>query len=269
MFMAMIHDVVPEGRVEGVVVDRSQACTLTTTDDTWITTTLETLDALDDDEQCFLPAGTEIEYLHASHEMISQRRLTMDGGGPCAGIGTLDVEAYVWMPSFTGLCDPVDMAASDGVTVLLDGVPTTVDEQGRFAFESVAPGPHMIDVVTDGSYTETSVPVDVDVYPGARVVIALDPGQGPAGTTGDDGGGSDDGSSTTVSSAGSDGGGDDDAGDAWPTTKGADDTSGTGLPPGFAPDDPSGCGCRTRAPAGVPLLLMPILVVLRRRARAD
>ena len=42
---------------------------------------------------CVLAAGTELEYLHASDEMISQSRLTMAGGGPCAGIGELDTQA--------------------------------------------------------------------------------------------------------------------------------------------------------------------------------
>lgn len=266
MYMALVHDVVPEGRVEGVVVDRDRACVLTALEDTWITTTLESLDALDDDEMCFLAAGTELSYLHASEEMISQRRLTMDGDGPCAGIGELGTEAFIWVPSFSEPCAPADLAAVDGVTVTLGGVPTDIDEAGRFAFDAVAPGAYAIDVQTDGTWTPTNVPIDVAVYPGVRIVIALDAGDGPRpdpGTTtsGDDEGAGTDGANT-----------DDGSADAAPPEDGGADASesdaGDPGSSGAQQDDPGAGGCGCGPPdTHATWLVVPLLAAARRRRR--
>jgi hypothetical protein len=275
MYMALVHDVVPEGRVEGVLVDATQPCTITATADTWITTTLESLDALDEDEQCFLAAGTELSYMHASDEMISQARLTMPGGGPCAGIGELDTEAYVWLPSFSPLCAVAPLSAHETVTVALDGVETTIDAEGHFAFEGVAAGAHTIDVSSDGAWQPTSLPVDVAVYPGLRVVVPVEPGE------------SDLPEDPGTSEGGATEGGDEDDDDGGATGSATDgdpsDPSGVddGLEPGSsdgegsqgADDDrgssPSGCGCRA-ASSERPIAALGLVVVaacLRRRRR--
>jgi MYXO-CTERM domain-containing protein len=273
MYMAIVHDVVPQGRVEGVVVDRTQPCTLTTTADTWITTTLEGLDALDDDEICFLPAGTELPYLHASDEMISQARLTMEGGtGPCAGMGGLDAEAYVYLPSFTPLCDVTPLADHETITVSLDGMQASVDEQGRFTFDGVGEGAHTIDVTSNGAWQSTSVPLDMAVYPGRRVVVALEPGDpdAPDPDPGSDEGSGDD-ANVNGDSGGGSGGDSDGALPAEDSGDGADpsDASGSGGPPLDAPSvgtEPSGCGCRsTSTPPGTAGLALLVLLLGSRR----
>ncbi len=263
MYMALVHDVVPAARVEGVLVDRAAACVLTTTEDTWVTTTLETLDVLDDDEICFVPAGTELAYLHASDEMISQRRLVLAPSGPCAALGEV---AYAWMPSFSAPCEPASLAVAHDVVVTLDGIEAAVDEEGRFVFEGVAAGAHTIDVASASAWTPTSVPIDVAVYPGLRVVVALEaalepePGTSGAATTGDDEGEGTQTSSTSTSgttSVDDDGGAGDERG-----------TSGDpSIPPGDAtPGATAGCGC-SAAPRGAALLWALALVGLGRRRR--
>jgi hypothetical protein len=262
--MALVEDVIPAGRVEGVVVDRTHACELTATADTWITTTLETIDALDDDEVCFVPAGEKLTYLHASQDMLSQRRLHMDGGGPCAGIGELDTLAFVWAPSFTDLCEPETMAAHEGVTVMLDGQSVEVDDEGRFAFEGIAPGPHTVEVLSDGSYHGTIEPVDVEVYPGARVVIGLTPA---AQGSGDDGSSEGGGAESSESGDGSSASAGADA-----TTD--DESSTSPQSAGFAAELDDGqeaaCGCTTPTQPRRDMLLLGLLTLFvghRHRSR--
>lgn len=277
MYMAIVHDVVPEGRIEGVVVDRTQPCTITATADTWITTTLETLDALDDDEACFLPAGTELSYLHATDEVISQSRLTMEAGtGPCAGMNGLDEEAYVYLPSFTPLCATAPLPDHDTLTVSVNGASVSVDPDGRFVLEGVAPGAHVLDVASStGAWQPASLPLDMAVYPGQRVVVALDPGDAAPPEPGTDDG-----------NAGSEGGGESESGDAGAEAEGssgeapatdpsdASSTSGAtddGLDPGLGESgdragDPSGCACRaTPGGSASASLLVGLLPLLRRR----
>jgi MYXO-CTERM domain-containing protein len=73
--------------------------------------------------------------------------------------------------------------------VLLDGVTQApVNPDGYFSFGAVGPGPHTIDVVGNGAWTDTVVPFDMDEYPGARLIIAVDPlgggdGDGDGDTT--------------------------------------------------------------------------------------
>jgi MYXO-CTERM domain-containing protein len=273
MHMALVRDVVPQGRVEGVVVDRSAQCVLTALEDTWITTTLENLDALDPDEMCFLAAGTELPYLHASDEMISQKRLTMDGGGPCAGIGELDTEAYIWLPSFTPTCAPESMAAAEGVTVRLDGVPSGVDAQGRFAFDGIAEGPHVLDVESDGAWVGTSVPIDVAVYPGARVVVAIDPADGvPPEPDPTDDDGTPPGQDSSAGEGPGEGMGDGDG--AGSSGGGGTASDGGGLDGSLPPYEPSasgdGCGCRpsgSSSGSAVWALAVAFAAARRRRAR--
>jgi hypothetical protein len=279
MYMAIVHDVVPQGRIEGVIVDATQPCTITATADTWITTTLETLDALDDDEMCFLPAGTELPYLHASDEMISQARLTMEAGtGPCAGIGGLDVEAYVYLPSFTPLCAAQPLPAHDTLTVALGGIEVPVDDQGRFTIEGVGSGAHALDVTSStGEWQTTSVAIDMAVYPGQRVVVALDPGNAePKEPGADDGMASDDGEGGGEAGGLEGGGGTGgESGEAEPEAGSSDagpqSESDEGDLPQLEPGgsiEPSGCGCRATPTRADGLALLVLVPLARRRRRA-
>jgi hypothetical protein len=152
---------------------------------------------------------------------------------------------------------------------MLDGVATPLDAEGRFVVDGVAAGAHMIDIGTDGTYAETSVPIDVDVYPGARVVIALDPGHGPADPTT---GGADDGASSgagpgddTTDPPGAEPA-DDGSGDAPDAPDG--DTSGDGIPIDLDPVRPvAGCGCRSEVPPGWSATLLLLFGAARPRHR--
>jgi MYXO-CTERM domain-containing protein len=185
LYMALIHDVVPQGWVEGWVVDRS-GCTVTTTGDTWFKKTLQQSDELGDTDKCFVPAGTEIQYLHASAELMGHYRLTYDSvGGPCEGFVDLDTEAFVFADHLSATCANTDKAAV-GATVLLDGVTQApVNPDGYFSFGDVGPGPHTIDVIGNGAWSDAVVPFDMDEYPGARLVVAVDPIAGDGDGDGD------------------------------------------------------------------------------------
>lgn len=190
LYMALIGDVVGQGRIQGHVVDRSKACTITATSDTWIKRTLENSTDLSDTDKCFIPVGTAIEYLHASGDLVGHRRLTYEASGhPCEGFIGLDTEGYAFAGHFTETCDDASMAAV-GVTVVLDGGAQVVtDQNGYFDFIEVGPGAHTLDALGNGSFVDTLEPIDVDVYPGARTVIAVDPIGGPGDGDGDDPGG--------------------------------------------------------------------------------
>jgi MYXO-CTERM domain-containing protein len=191
LYMTLINDFVSQNVIEGYVVDRGQACTLTATSDTWIKQTLQASADLDDTQKCFIPAGTELSYLHASGNLLGHRRLRYDAAGhPCAGfLNGLDEEGYAFAGHFSELCEESSMAAA-GVTVVLDGGAEAVtDATGKFVFSSVAPGAHSIDLIGEGKYADTVEPVDVDVFPGTRVIIAADPLGGPGDGDGDSGDG--------------------------------------------------------------------------------
>lgn len=273
MYMALIDDVVPEGRVEGHLVDASEPCTLTATADTWITTTLEKLDMLDDEEVCFLPAGSELSYLHASQEMISQHRLTLTDEGPCGGLGTLANETFIFAPSFTALCPANELAAATDVTVSLDGRQTTVDANGYFAFEGVVPGAHTIEVESNGTWEPVSVPIEVEAHPGLHVVVALDPGAGGGESTGSAGDSGHE-PETSTSSAGEGGDGSTTTGEALDDDTPDDDEATTSGSGGLELDpprgEPQGCGCRTRPeplPATAGLMALLLVAVRRRHER--
>jgi N-acetyl-anhydromuramyl-L-alanine amidase AmpD len=219
LYMALILDIVGEGRVEGYVVDRSQACTLTATSDTWIKKTLEPSSDLSDTDKCFIPVGTEIEYLHASGDMVGHRRISYEASGhPCEGFIGLDTEGYMFAGHFTATCDDASVAAA-GVTVVLDGGPQVVtDANGYFDFIEVGPGPHTLDVIGNGSFDDTLEPIDVDVYPGVRSIIAVDPIAGPG-----------------------DGDGDPDGGECWIGSEGCPCTDGGGCDPGLVCDQSHTC----------------------------
>lgn len=221
LYMALILDVVGEGRVEGYVVDRSQPCTITATTDTWIKTTLEPSGDLSDTDKCFIPAGTELEYLHASGDMAGHRRLTYESSGhPCEGFVGLDTEGFMFAGHYTATCDDASLAAV-GVTVVLDGGAQVVtDANGYFDFIEVGPGSHTLDVLGNGSFVDTLEPIEVDVYPGTRSIIAVDPIAGPGDGDGDPG----------------------DGGECWVGSAGCPCTDGGGCDPGLVCDQTHTCG---------------------------
>ncbi|PRP96163.1 N-acetylmuramoyl-L-alanine amidase [Enhygromyxa salina] len=221
LYMALITDLVSEGELEGWVVDRSQTCTLTATGDTWIKKTLEPSGELSDTDKCFVAAGTQFEYLHASGELVGHRRLDYDpSDGPCAGFIDLDVQGYMFAEHFSATCEDASMGAA-GVTVVLDGGAQVVtDATGYFSFAEVGPGAHSVDVLGGASYFDTLEPVDVDVHPGARVVIGVDPQAGPGDGDGD---------------------GDADGGECWVGGENCPCTDGGGCDPGLVCDPTHTC----------------------------
>jgi len=289
LYMALINDFVSEGLIVGHVVDRGSACTLTATVDTWIKHTLQQSADLVDTDKCYIPAGTELTYLHASADMAGHRRLRYDAEGhPCEGFINLDEVGFIHTAHYTELCTDASVAAA-GVTVILDGGQQTVtDQDGNFSF-AAGPGAHTIDVVGGGQYLDTLEPVDVDVFPGARVVIALDPLAGPGDGDGD---GDGDGGGEGGNEAGGEGGGE--GGACWigeqdcactagqgcdpgltceadvcvPNNAGETD-GGTGELPGIDYLDAESCACTgaNERPRGLLALALLGLVGLRRRPR--
>jgi MYXO-CTERM domain-containing protein len=222
LYMALITDIVGEGEIEGYVVDRAKSCTITATSDTWIKKTLEDSADLGDTDKCYIPAGTALEYLHASGDMVGHRRLSYEpSGGPCEGFIDLDSEGFIYAGHFSPTCDAASMGAA-GVMVMLDGGASVVtDANGYFSFVGVSPGAHSIDVIGEGSYVDTLEPVDIDVYPGVRVVIGVDPLAGPGDGDGDSGDG--------------------DGGQCWIGAEGCACTDGGGCDPGLVCDPTHTC----------------------------
>jgi MYXO-CTERM domain-containing protein len=220
LYMALINDFVSQNVIEGYVVDRASACTITATGDTWVKKTLQSSADLGESDKCYIPSGTQIEYLHASGLINGHQRLTYDSaGGPCAGFLGLDEEGFIFPGHFTPTCDESSVAAA-GVTVVLDGGAQTVtDATGKFSFINVAPGGHTLDVLGGSSYVDTLEVVDVDVFPGTRVVIAVDPIAGPGGDGDGDSGDGD--------------GGDGDGGECWIGGPNCPCTPGGGCDPGL------------------------------------
>lgn len=269
LYMALVHDVVPSGRIEGAVVDASTPCTVTATVDTWLKRTLEPADALPETEKCFLPAGTELDVQWLSGDMNGHARVTMEAA-PCSG--ELATEAFATLADLEGVCAPEELGLS-GVTVSIAGIGQVVtDDAGRFVFDGVGEGAAMLDASLDGFVTD-AVPVMLDAYPGARVVIALEPTAAPGGDDGASGGESggpvDDGSpaETGDGQGGSDPADpdDEDTGGSAPT----DDGVVGALPDTFgASGDAAGCSCRAsaseRGPWGLALGLLGLVAIRRR-----
>jgi MYXO-CTERM domain-containing protein len=224
LYMALIHDIVSERELEGWVVDRGRTCTLTANADTWIKKTLEPSADLSDTDKCFIAAGTQFDYLHASGDLAGHRRLDYEAeGGPCEGFLDLDTQGFMFAGHFSMTCADASMGAV-GVTVVLDGGAQVVtDETGYFSFVDVGAGPHSVDVIGGAGYFDTLEPVDLDVYPGGRVVIGVDPQAGPGDGDGDGDPG------------------DGDGGACWVGADGCPCTDGGGCDPGLVCDMTSTC----------------------------
>jgi len=294
LYMALVNEVVPPGQIRGVAVDRSRACTLTASVDTFIKPTAMRTDLQAPETLCPIAAGTTLQYWHARRDIDGHHRLFMPAGeGPCVGVDGLDADGYIIAADFSALC-PDESIAAVGATVQIDGgMPVVVDADGSFSF-AAGQGAHTLDAWADGVYELASEPVDVAVYPGARVVIALDPvpapettdGTGDTGDAGDTGGeasGTGDAAGEVTGDPGgtagtgvgevgglpgtsSDGGG---PGTGGQPTDGfsTGEPSQPALPDGYGQDDESGCGCRqpTPAPASPALLALGLLALGRRR----
>ena len=300
LYMALIREVVSPSEIRGVVVDRSKPCTLTASAATQVKRTAMAAYLQAPADLCEVAAGTTLDYWHARRDIDGHHRLFMPAGeGPCLGMNGLDADAYIIAADWSALC-PDEAMAAVGVTVQLDGGgPITSGPDGGFTFSAGA-GPHTVDAAQDGVFMPASQPFELAVYPGARVVLALDPVPAPDPTsdtttdptsdptgdpttaTGSDTGplpGDTTGDGTGIGDAGT--GGDDAGSDPTepdPTTGTVDTTGisggsegGPALPQGYGDDD-SGCGCVSASGSSAPtlatLLLFGVWAAPRRRRRA-
>jgi hypothetical protein len=266
LYMALVRDVVSQGRVEGVVVDETAACSIVANTDTVLKATLQPAGELGADEACAIAAGVELTYYWASDDIYGHRRLTLAADGPCVGLGDLEYEGFVFAEHFDGLCPPDELLVPDASITVDGGAVVEQAVGGRFAIDGIEAGAHTLDVHGSDGFEDTFVPVDVDVYPGARVVIVLDPTRdgsdsGGSGTTSD-------GSSSTSDpgesgTSGADVDPDDDAGSS-------SDPGGSALPGGYGERGAdSACACRTRPgdrPTRAWLVILGVLGLRRRRA---
>lgn len=270
LYMALIHDVVPQGEITGVVVDRSRACMVTANTDTWLKATPEPSDTLTDEQRCWVPAGTELTVLYDEGDFIGHRRLVLDEGSPCAA--ELGGRGYAFGMHVDGTCDPAD-AAAKGVQVSLDGgAAVGVDAEGRFTSTGVAEGEHAIDVTGEG-YEVALATVALEVYPGARVVIAVDPVADPTGGDETGGGLDETGGSGSDGEPGTTGDAEGSGGLPGGTAGTGDDGYDPALPQGLGEDE-DGCACRSqpgsqtgRGRSGFVMLGLFGLVGLLRRRR--
>lgn len=293
MYMDLIHDVVPPGEIHVIAVDRSKACTITATADTYLQRTAEPTELLGAQELCPIAPGTALTYLHASPPIGGRRRLLMEPGqGPCAGVAGLDAEAFIDETKFSALCAMEDTAAV-GAQVRLDGGPAqAVGPDGVLLLPPAAAGAHTLEFSGQG-YEPAMEAVELAVYPGARVAVALDPVpvEPPEDTTGGEAGESgeaEEGGEAGDPSAGSEGGEDEGVTGAGPTSAGAgegggeagseaggDSSGGVGPGPGSGPalpegygqyDDAEGCACAAGGErGGLWALWLALPLGLRRR----
>lgn len=306
LYMGLIDDVVGEGRIRAVVVDRDKACTLTAGVDTWITRAPWADDALGPADKCLVPAGAQVHYFWASGDVAGYRRLVMTGGeGPCAGYEGLDEAGYVVAGHFTPLCAPGSMTAPAAGVRVDGGALQPVAADGSVILPSLSPGSYTIDAEAP-AYEPAAEVVDLEVFPGGEVVLALDvqmaqgTGGDDGGTTGGDGGstgggstsgGSTSGGSTSGGSAsggstsggsasgsasggsGGSGGGSGASGGPGASGGSGDDASGgSALPPGYGlggQDGDYGCACRSGGAGGSSggFLVALALACARRRRR--
>jgi uncharacterized protein (TIGR03382 family) len=158
------------------------------------------------------------------------------------------------------------MAAAGAVVRLDGGTEIPVDAEGRFVLSGVAPGAHTLDAAGTG-FVDGTAPVEVAVYPGARVVIGLDPvpaGSSDGGEATTDDGSLPDPEGSTGATATASGGGDLPGDDPSGETGGGDDRA---LPPGFGEGDGSGCGCAQGDPTPAWALSLWLLAGLAPRRR--
>jgi len=237
LYMALIHDIVGQGAVEGVVVDAGRACTLTASTDTFVKATLQDAGALADADKCAVPAGTELTAYASSDDIYGHRRLTLAEGGPCAG--ALAEGGFVFAEHFTGTCSPNQVAAAGAEIVLDGGTPIVVGEDGRFSIADVGEGPHVLDASAAG-LVASSVQFDQAVYPGARLVVVLAPESVGTSSGGTSEGGDDD------DSGGGETDGDDDGTSGAVGSDDGDDGLDPALPGTFGEsDEDTGCACRS------------------------
>lgn len=281
MYMGLVRDVVPQGEIHVVVVDRSRLCTITANVDTYLQRTAEPTELLEPAELCPIAAGTPVTYMHASPPIGARRRLLMEPGqGPCAGLGDLDAEAFIDETHFSALCEPTAVAAV-GATVSLDGgAPLPVGPDGVLLLPPVGAGTHTLDVAGPGLYEPASEMVEVAVYPGTRLAIAVDPvpveppPPPPEETSGGEAGGE----TGDTGESGGDSGGEAGGGSGEAVTTGvpagesgeAGDPpelpdSGPALPDGYGQHEDAGCGCSSGAPQGAWLLALGVMFRRRRR----
>ncbi|MCB9754771.1 MAG: N-acetylmuramoyl-L-alanine amidase [Myxococcales bacterium] len=307
LYMALIHELVSEREIVGVVVDASAACTLTASGDTWVTRTLQTPGELGNNDKCLVSAGAQLEYHWAEVERIGRRRLTLAPGGPCDALGE---RAYVEVSAFNGFCAPEDMVVGAGTEVRLDGGASTfTDAAGAFSFADIAAGAHTVDVLEDAEFFAAAVPLQLEATPGARVIAVVepvpvddtdgdptdtgdptdptadptdptsDPTADPTDPTGDPtnptGDPTSDPTDPTGDPSGSTGDGDSsdaggDPGDSGGGSNGGGGTDSAGaLPNDYGGDAayPEGCGCRSANSRELPGLLVLLLAATRRRRR--
>lgn len=281
LYMALIHDVVLPGEIRGVVVDRSAPCTLTANKATWLKRTAMPTDTLADSELCSIPADTELAYWHARTDFDGHHLLTMPPGeGPCAGINGLDVAAYAIAADWSALCPPAAMAIPGAAIQLDGGADIIVAADGTFVV-TAGPGAHTIDAHA-ADHEPASEPVDLAVYPGARVVLALDPVPAPdptgdpESTSGEPdpttGATSPDPTSETTADLDATGDTSSDPGalttSAAPTEQDPGLASLPGLPDSYGADDDAGaCACNDQPAGATPSLLILAALGSRRRRR--
>jgi len=292
LYMALVREVISPGEIRGVAVDRSKACTLTAAVDTVVKRSALATDLNAPADLCPIPAGASLKYWHARRDIDGHHRLLMPAGeGPCAGVNGLDADGYIIAADFDPLC-PDEAIAAAGVTLQLDGGAQVVAAaDGSFMFVT-GQGGHTIDALAEGLYEPASEDVELAVYPGARLVIALDPVPAPdpgdtdssgdaTGDTGADVSGDPD-PTTSGDAGGLTASGDPDPTTTDPTTTDpttTDPTTTSGapddpfmpmpaLPDGYGQDADAGCACDQGASTpGGPLLLALGLLGLRLRRR--
>lgn len=251
LYMGLVTQTVPESTVEAIVVDRAESCTLSASESTFIKRTTEASGDLGASDVCAINSGDSITVNFELDGFDGHRRVILDADDPCASTFGTD-PVYLFEGHVSGECTNPVVA---GVDVLLDGgTSVTTDGSGVATFTGVGEGGHEVSTVSDLVEAAT-VPFELDVHPGARVLIVTNSSeQGGDETGGDDpdptgvgetSGGDE---STGSAEAGTGGGKGNDGGNADDGSPPEGETSGEtspALPEGYGERDAQGCGCRT------------------------
>lgn len=269
LYMGLVQQTVPEATVEAIVVDRAEACTVTASEATVLKRTTEASGELGASDVCAVASGDTITVNYEFDGFDGHRRVLLDPDDPCAEtFGQAPV--YMFEGHVSGACqNPV----LEGVDVVLDGGSTVAtDSNGIATFTAVSAGGH--EVSTDGGLVEpATVPFELDVHPGARVIVVTQTTDQGGDETGDEPDPSGDESTSSAEETGDAGevgtGGGQSSGNE-PPGGGAEETgdSAGALPDGFGERDAEGCGCRTRSapnPLGLGLFVLVFGIVRRRR----